>query len=162
MTDILNHDSMDWHVIKRNHLGQEVWRYPAQRLSEEKTGITLEAFFNLDDRDAGYVVYKRNDRFVETFYSDRWYNVFAIYDRDDAGFKGWYCNVTRPAVWDEQRKEVAADDLALDVWVYPTGETIVMDRDEFEALQLPQDEGEMAEAAVREILQRAKNGDLPK
>lgn len=153
---------MDWHVIKQNHLGREVWRYPARWLSENKTGITLEAFFNLEDRDAGYVVYKRNDRFVETFYNDRWYNVFAIYDRDNAGFKGWYCNVTRPAVWDGLTKEVAADDLAVDVWVTPTGEASVMDRDEFEALQLPQDEVEQAERAVAEILQRAAVGDLPK
>ena len=149
---------MDWQVIKLNHLGKELWRYPARRLDETPTGIRLEAYFNLDDRDAGYVVYKRNDRFIETFYRDRWYNVFAIYDRDDGGFKGWYCNITRPAEWDADTKEVAAADLALDVWVTPTGETTLMDEDEFQALELPPDISEKAYAAVSEILKRAEQG----
>ena len=35
---------------------------------------------------------------METFYSDRWYNIFEIYDRDDDQFKGWYCNIGKPAM----------------------------------------------------------------
>ena len=61
-------------------------------------GARLEAFFDRDDMELGYTVFKRGDRFVETYYDDRWYNVFAVYDRDDGGLMGWYCNICRPAV----------------------------------------------------------------
>ena len=29
------------------------------------------------------LIVKRGDRFVETYYSARWYNIFEIHDRDD-------------------------------------------------------------------------------
>jgi hypothetical protein len=56
---------------------------------------------------------------VETFYSDRWYNVFEIYDRDDGKFKGWYCNIGYPAVI--EKDTVSYIDLALDLWVSAEG-----------------------------------------
>ena len=119
-------------IVKKNdHNGKELWQYPVENiLSQSDVHITIEAFFNRDDYNAGFVTFKRNDRFIETFYNDRWYNVFAIYDRDDGALKGWYCNVTRPAVWDDQ--QLASDDIALDVWV-PADERkkpIVLDQEE--------------------------------
>lgn len=149
-------------IIKTNDQGNELWRYPAKVLSKSETEIRFEAFFNRDDYDAGYVVYKREDRFIETFYSDRWYNVFAIYDKDDGSFKGWYCNITRPAVWDE--KELRADDLALDVWVFPNGERepLVLDQEEFVELGLKPAESASALQALDEILELAAKGNLPR
>ena len=102
-------------IIKNDHHGKELWRYPAEVLTQTDSQITVEAYFNRNDYDAGFVEFKRNDRFVETFFNDRWYNIFAIYDRDDKRLKGWYCNITRPAVWDLD--QLSADDIALDVWV---------------------------------------------
>ena len=80
------------------------------------------------------VVLKKNDRYLETFYNDRWYNVFEIYDRDDAHLKGWYCNVGRPAVLGDGT--VSYVDLAIDLWVSPDGRQTVLDQDEFDALEL--------------------------
>ena len=123
-------------IIKNDHQGNELWRYPAIVLSQTDTEIRFEAYFNRNDFDAGYVQYKRDDRFIETFYSDRWYNVFAIYDRDDDHLKGWYCNITRPAVWDD--KALQADDIALDVWVFADSERepLVLDKEEFDDPEL--------------------------
>ena len=85
-------------ILKLDHHGREVWRYPGRVLARDAHTIRLEGFYNRDDATVGYAVFKRGDRLVETFYSDRWYNVFAVYDRDDGALKGWYCNVTRPAI----------------------------------------------------------------
>ena len=119
-------------------------------------GVRLEAFFNRDDTDLGFAVFKRGDRFVESFYTDRWYNIFAVYDRDDGQLKGWYCNVCRPAVVGETAVRCA--DLALDLWVTPSGQTTILDEDEFAALDLPEADRTLAQAALHDLLELSRSG----
>ena len=151
--------SEDFTVYKLDHRGREVWRYPARVLARGAHSIRLEAFFNRDDTPVATATFKRGDRFVETFYSDRWYNVFAVYDRDDGALKGWYANVCRPA--QIKAGDLRCDDLALDVWVSPAGVTTVLDEDEFAALPLSAAERARAEEARRQLLALAQNGRLP-
>lgn len=145
-------------VVKNDHTGREVWRYEGHVLERDDTRVVLEARFNRSDVDLGYVTFRRGDRFVETFYTDRWYNVFQVHDVDDR-LKGWYCNVTRPATI--QDGIVRADDLALDVFVYPDGKTIVLDEDEFADLPLADDERQQARQALTEIQGRVANAEAP-
>ena len=152
MTDTLT-------VYKLDHHGREVWRYPARVLARDDLSIRLEGFYNRDDTVVGYAVFKRGDRLVETFYSDRWYNVFAVYDRDDGALKGWYCNITRPAKITGDA--VSSDDLALDVWVSPDGAVRVLDEEEFAALALSDGECDAARRAVEQIEGLAIKGQLP-
>ena len=148
-------------VHKLNAIGQEVWTYLGEVKSKDESCLLLEAKFNRDDYDLGYTVFKRNDNFVEYFYSDRWYNVFAIYDRDDGNLKGWYCNVCRPSTWDE--RGLWCEDLELDVWIpNGPGQPLILDEDEFAALNLPEAERNSAAEALVEILQLAKEGKLPR
>ncbi len=136
-------------VIKADHAGREVWRYEGVVLERGEHHIRLEAPFNRDDMDLGYVVFRRGDRFVETFYSDRWYNIFEIHDVDSDAIKGWYCNCTRPARITKDR--VVSEDLALDLWVGPDGRQQVLDRDEFDALDLNASERAHVLAALDEL-----------
>ncbi|MBP8972714.1 MAG: DUF402 domain-containing protein [Anaerolineae bacterium] len=122
-------------VIKNDHAGHEVWRYTGRVLARGATWVQLEARFNRPhDVQTPYHTFRRGDRFVEWFYADRWYNIFAMYDVDDDHFTGWYCNITRPARL--EKDAVYADDLALDVFVAPDGTITVLDEDEFAALPL--------------------------
>lgn len=98
--------------------------------------------------DLGFVVLEPDDWWTEYFYADRWYNIFEIH-AEDGRLKGWYCNVTRPARIDAD--EVAAEDLALDLWVTPGGEMRVLDEDEFAALPLADEERETAREALAEL-----------
>ena len=148
-------------VYKLNAAGKQVWQYPAVRLAQDANFVRLEAFFNRDDYDLGYAIFKRDDRFIEYFYSNRWYNIFAIYDRDDAALKGWYCNVCRPARWDA--KGLWCEDLELDVWVPAgPGQPLVLDEDEFAALELPAAERQQAEGALQQLLLLADRQQLPR
>ena len=122
-------------VQKRDHTGRVVWSYDGEEIERGDQHIVLSAFFNRDDRDDGYFVWQRNDRFLEWYYTDRWYNVFKIHDRDTGAVRGWYCNITRPAVITDFL--VYADDLELDVFVFPSGEIVLKDETEFNALDLP-------------------------
>ena len=146
-------------VYKLDHDGREVWQYPARVLARAPHHVRLEAFFNRDDTDLGYVVFKRGDRFIETFYDDRWYNVFAVYDREDGELKGWYCNICRPA--EITASAVRCDDLALDIWVTPEGASSLHDEDEFEALSLPEDARARAFETVDSIRKLGTSGSLP-
>jgi len=147
-------------VVKLDHTGREVWHYEARVLERGPNHVRLEAFFDRDDMELGYTVFKRGDRFVETYYDDRWYNVFAVYDRDDGGLMGWYCNICRPAVISETA--VRFEDLALDVWVSPSGEALVLDEDEFAALPIPAHERPIALQALATVLSLAKSDRLPR
>ncbi len=121
-------------VIKNNHMGHEVFRYNGHVLARGATWVQLEAHFNRADVQTSYHTFHQGDRFVEWFYSDRWYNIFEMHDCDDDHLVGWYCNVTRPALLLPER--VQADDLALDVFVRPDGALTVLDEDEFASLPL--------------------------
>jgi predicted RNA-binding protein associated with RNAse of E/G family len=121
-------------VLKRNLNGEVTWQYEGRVLKREANNIVLEAFFNRDNMPFMGVVLKRDDLFVETFYTDRWYNVFEIFDRDDGKFKGWYCNIGFPAVFEDNT--VSYIDLALDLWVAPDGTQTVLDEDEFLAMPI--------------------------
>lgn len=146
-------------VYKLDEHGREVWRYPATVLARGPAMIRLEAFFNRDHVDLGYVVFARGDRFVETFFEDRWYNVFAVYGRENDIFKGWYCNVCRPA--EITRDSVRCEDLALDVWVTPAGETRIEDEEEFATLEIPAEDRRRGREALQTVLHLAKKGRLP-
>lgn len=121
-------------VQKKNLAGEVTWKYDGVVLRREDNSIVLEALFNRPDTLLMDIVLKENDRFVETFYSDRWYNIFEIYDRDDGKLKGWYCNIGKPAEIGDG--VVSYVDLALDLWVSADWKQSVLDEDEFDDLEL--------------------------
>jgi protein associated with RNAse G/E len=147
-------------VRKMNQAGEVTWQYEGRILRQEPNAVVLEAFFNRADLPFLDVVFKENDRFVETFYADRWYNIFEIHDRDDGKLKGWYCNVGRPAVL--VNATVSYVDLALDLWVSADGRQTVLDQDEFEALELSPDERRNALLALRELQQLFESKQPPR
>lgn len=137
-------------VIKRNLQGEETWRYTGHILRREPNALILEARFNRLDTPFQGISLKENDRFVETYYTDRWYNIYEIHDRDDDQIKGWYCNVGQPAVL-EADDRLSYVDLALDLWVTPDRQQVVLDEDEFAALDLDPDTRSRARLALEEL-----------
>jgi uncharacterized protein len=137
-------------VIKRNVQGQETWRYSGVLTRRDGSALHIEAPFNAKDTPFMGTVLKHGDRFVETWYTDRWYNIFEIHDRDDDALKGWYCNIGKPAVM-EADDVISYVDLALDLWVAPDGTQTVLDEDEFAALDLDAETRSQAWAALEEL-----------
>jgi hypothetical protein len=145
-------------VRKLDHTGQEVISYPGEVLERRDDAIVLRTSWDREPMDLGFVVLEPDDGWIETFYADRWYNVFEIRD-SDGRLKGWYCNVARPARITED--EVAAEDLALDLWVAPDGEMTVLDEDEFAALPLAPDTRRRAWEALAKLKAGAEAGVPP-
>jgi predicted RNA-binding protein associated with RNAse of E/G family len=145
-------------VRKLDHAGRQVTAYPGQVLRRDGRAIVLRTGWGRDALDLGYVVLEPGDRWTEHFYADRWYNIFEIC-ASDGRLKGWYCNVTRPARIGAD--EVTTEDLALDLWVAPDGETRVLDEDEFAALPLNPAEREAARQALAELQEMVAQGMAP-
>ncbi len=146
-------------VQKRNPDGEVTYEYEGVLLSRDANSITLEALFNREDMPFMDIVLKKGDRFVEHYYIDRWYNIFAVYDRDNGKLKGWYCNVGQPALIEDG--VVSYVDLALDLWVSASGKQTVLDEDQFEKLDLNEELSAGALGGLNELKLRFKNNKPP-
>ncbi|MFD5099645.1 DUF402 domain-containing protein [Streptomyces albidochromogenes] len=130
--------------------GRTKIRYPASVLSDDGTHLVVRApWAGAGVRDFGFVRFEPGDVFTEHYWRDRWYAVKEV-RAGDGTLKGWYCDVTRPAVVDGGRVEV--EDLDLDLWV-PTdgGEVLRLDEDEFAASGLAARDPQAAAEASRSL-----------
>lgn len=146
-------------VHKLRHDGVEKLAYTGEVVKRDESYVVLQAAFAQKQMVLPYVTLNNGDCFIEYFYSNRWYNVFAIFDVDNEAFKGWYCNITRPAKIEAEH--VWADDLELDYFVQPGGNEFVLDQEEFDALKLEEPELNAAHAALAELKRLAARREGP-
>ena len=146
-------------IQKKNIAGEITYVYEGEILSRDEHSITIEAFFDRVDMPFVDTVLRTGDRFVEYYYDDRWYNIFEIHDRDDERLKGWYCNVCKPASFEDG--VVAYVDLALDLWVSADGRQHVLDEGEFETLNLSNELKSGALQGLQELKQLFLNDKPP-
>lgn len=146
-------------VHKLDHRGREVWRYPGTVIERTSSSLTLEAFFDRERQVIGGLILQPGDRFVETYFTDRWYNVFAVHDGRDGALKGWYCNIARPARIEPGG--LFAEDLALDLIIDRLGRSVVLDQEEFDSLDLPAGDRRRARRALEELQRLASEGEPP-
>ena len=146
-------------VQKKSPAGEVMYQYEGVLLGHDEHSIVLEALFDRADMPFMDVVFRAGDRFVEYYYTDRWYNIFVIHNHEDGKVKGWYCNIGKPAVFEDG--VVSYVDLALDLWVSTSGEQTVLDEDEFEALGLNEELRVSALNGLEELKQLFLNGEPP-
>jgi nicotinamide-nucleotide amidase len=126
-------------IRKLDYRGVEKARYDGDILSRDDHSVVIRAMWTRPTVNLGFVTFERGDVFRETFYNDRWYNVFEVFT--PAGIrKGWYADITRPARFTAEQLEW--EDLLLDIWMAPDGSMQVLDEDEFAvaAPELPEAE----------------------
>ncbi len=137
-------------TIRKLNLNHELmWSYAGHVLERTPTFIRLEARFNRPTTDYGYAVFEENDRFVEHFFADRWYNIFEVHSVQDDHLKGWYCNIGMPAIVGDDF--ISYVDLALDLWVSANGKQTVLDEDELEELRLDDELKKKVYDGLREL-----------
>lgn len=137
-------------VAKLNARGETKIRYQGEPLEQLEHGLVIQARWTLAARDLGYARFEPGDVFVEYYFTDRWYNIFEIFDAHQT-LKGWYCNVAAPAMIKDDAVEQI--DLLLDVWVTPQGDTLLLDEDEFAAdTTLSNEQREGAQQGLHELL----------
>ncbi|MGW0548051.1 DUF402 domain-containing protein [Streptomyces altiplanensis] len=130
--------------------GRTKIRYPASVVFDDGTHLVVRAPWAAPGvRDFGFVRFEPGDVFTEHYWRDRWYAVKEVRTADGT-LKGWYCDVTRPAVVSDGRVEV--EDLDLDLWLSADGSTVLrLDEDEFEASGLADRDPQAAAEARRAL-----------
>ncbi|MFD7556202.1 MULTISPECIES: DUF402 domain-containing protein [unclassified Streptomyces] len=130
--------------------GREKIRYPAAQVADDGDRISVRAPWAAEGvRDFGFVRFEPGDVFVEHFWRTRWYAVKEVWTGDGV-LKGWYCDVTRPAVVREG--VITVEDLDLDLWVSADGSSVLrLDEDEFAESGLATSDPEAAAQAVRAL-----------
>ncbi|MFE3584183.1 DUF402 domain-containing protein [Streptomyces vinaceus] len=130
--------------------GRTKIRYPAALVADTGDRISVRAPWAADGvRDFGFVRFEPGDVFTEHFWRTRWYAVKEVRTGEGV-LKGWYCDITRPAV--VRAGEVLVEDLDLDLWVSADGESVLrLDEDEFAASGLARSDPEAAAEAVRAL-----------
>lgn len=136
-------------IIKQDSQGREAFRYQGRLIQRDDGKIVIEAHFGGEDVFFHGMQLWQGDRFVETYYRDRWYNILAIHDRADDRLKGWYCNIASPVVIEDNR--ISYRDFALDLLVFPDGRQVVLDEDEFAALSISEQKRAQARAALADL-----------
>ncbi|MEU8734046.1 DUF402 domain-containing protein [Streptomyces tendae] len=139
--------------------GRTKIRYAATLLHDDGTRLAVRAPWAGDGvRDFGFVRFEAGDVFTEYYWRDRWYAVKEV--RTAAGvLKGWYCDVTRPAVL--TGTDLVVEDLDLDLWRSADGTDVRrLDEDEFAGSGLADRDPAAAAAAVAALdeLERLARG----
>lgn len=121
-------------IIKNNHIGNYLYEWQGEVIQANAESCLVKALFAMPVHSFGHVDLVQGDLFIETYYSQRFYNIFEVHDglRDEV--KVWYINLSRPAIF--SRDAIRWDDLALDLLLYPDGKMELLDTDEFAALKL--------------------------
>ncbi|MEV6161002.1 DUF402 domain-containing protein [Streptomyces sp. NPDC052052] len=130
--------------------GQTKISYPADLVRDDGTRVTVRAPWAAPGtRDFGFVRFEPGDVFTEHYWRDSWFAVKEV--RTGTGeLKGWYCDITRPAVLRDG--ELMVEDLDLDLWVSADGSSVLrLDEDEFEQSGLTESDPAAAEAARRAL-----------
>ncbi|MFB6704727.1 DUF402 domain-containing protein [Streptomyces sp. NPDC056333] len=130
--------------------GRTKIRYPADVVRDDGTRVTVTAPWAAPGvRDFGFVRFEPGDVFTEHYWRDRWFAVKEV--RTGGGtLKGWYCDITRPAVLRDG--ELLVEDLDLDLWVSADGSSVLrLDEDEFEESGLAARDPAAADAARRAL-----------
>ncbi|MCJ1679705.1 DUF402 domain-containing protein [Streptomyces sp. APSN-46.1] len=130
--------------------GRTKIRYPATLVADTGDRISVRAPWAADGvRDFGFVRFEPGDVFTEHFWRSRWYAIKEVRTGEGV-LKGWYCDVTRPAVVSDG--DVLVEDLDLDLWVSADGATVLrLDEDEFAASGLAEADPAAATEAVRAL-----------
>ncbi|SOD87671.1 DUF402 domain-containing protein [Streptomyces sp. Ag109_G2-15] len=144
--------------------GRTKIRYPAELLADDGVRVSIRApWAGEGARDFGFVRFEAGDVFTEHYWRDRWYSVKEV-RAGDGTVKGWYCDITRPAVL--SGTELVVEDLDLDLWRSADGTDVRrLDEDEFAESGLAETDPEAASAAVAaldELEALAREGDFEK
>ena len=146
-------------VVKLDPQGQPTIRYPGEIVYADEEVLVARCLWSQSyPFDLGPFVIEPGDIFMEYYYPGEWFNVFAIHEHTGV-LKGWYCNITYAV--EIADGEVRWRDLALDYLVLPDGQSLILDRAEFEALPLPAEVRARAEEALKRLQGWVTMGHYP-
>ena len=147
-------------IISYKHNGDlhRVWQYANIVRQTEKETVLVNDRANVIDGDGRR--WLRKEPAVCYFYKDYWFNVICMLRN---GSIYYYCNLSSPYAVDSEG--IKYIDYELDVKVFPSGDRLILDRDEFEFNQVDyhysQDLIDIIEKQLKFLLQMIDNKEGP-
>ncbi len=114
-------------IISYKHNGElhRVWQYAYIVEETDNKIILVNDRANVIDGDGRR--WKTKEPAVCYFYKDYWFNIICMLRNNSIYY---YCNLSSPYVFDSEG--IKYIDYELDVKVFPSGDRLILDRDEFE------------------------------
>jgi protein associated with RNAse G/E len=144
-------------IIKQDYLGRNVWEYSGNLLDVRENRIIIEAFFDRRETRLDQLYLQEGDKFIETYFLDKWFNIYEILVQQDGPIKAWYCNISFPAEF--FGNTLVYRDLELDLLVYPDGRRKVLDMDDFISLPIDSQVRTAALNALNELQEIFASGN---
>ena len=148
-------------ITVRKHSWEGLFRYAWQGevLARDGDLLLVQATWNGPGEPlVGEICFAAGDCFLEYYYLQRPYAIWEVRTAAHV-LKGWYCNITRPAVISAD--SVRWEDLALDLWVATNGDMLTLDEDEFEVLPIDAETRQYALDALAALRQRVERHESP-
>lgn len=125
MNDVLNIMVTD--IISYKHDGElhRVWKNVFKLYEDDEIVVILNNKVEVIDGDGRH--WKTREPAICYFFKNYWFNVICMIRTDDIYY---YCNLSSPYVIDQEGLKYI--DYDLDVKLFPNGETILLDRDEYD------------------------------
>src|SRR5260370_6900244 len=82
-------------VVKLSPRGEIKIKYQGEVVEHLSHGVIIQAYWSHPTKNLGYVSFEPGDSFIEYYYTDRWYNIFAIATTQGVR-KGCYCHIPEP------------------------------------------------------------------
>ena len=125
MNDVLKFESID--IISFKHDGElhRVWKNVSKIYEDDEIAVIINNKVEVIDGDGRR--WKTREPAVCYFFKNYWFNVICMLRSDDIYY---YCNLSSPYVIDKEG--IKYIDYDLDVKLFPNGEIILLDRDEYD------------------------------
>ena len=125
MKNVQTYDIMD--IISYKHDGElhRVWKNVFKLYEDDEIVVILNNKVEVIDGDGRH--WKTREPAICYFFKNYWFNVICMIRTDDIYY---YCNLSSPYVIDEEGLKYI--DYDLDVKLFPNGETVLLDRDEYD------------------------------
>jgi protein associated with RNAse G/E len=135
------------------------WSAELTRIDGALIELLGEFEFSVDHTDLGHI--EKGTISVESYWLDRWYNVFC-FKKPDGSDRNHYINLALPPTFDGDTLDYV--DLDIDVIIWPRGEVEVLDIEDFRSNSAlygyPADLIIRVEKTLDEILHAANSSDL--
>lgn len=114
-------------IVSYKHNGElhRVWKNVAKIYEDEELVVIINNKVDVIDGDGR--IWKTKEPAVCYFFKKYWFNVISMIRPDDIYY---YCNLSSPYVLDSEGLKYI--DYDLDVKLFPNGDTIILDRDEYD------------------------------
>lgn len=147
-------------IISYKHDGglHRVWQYAYIIKENDEMMVLVNDRASVIDGDGHR--WKTKEPAVCYFFKKYWFNIICMLRTDDIYY---YCNLSSPYILDSEGLKYI--DYDLDVKVFPSGDKIILDRDEFDFnltdMKYSQDLVDVIENNLKILLVKIENGEKP-